>query len=230
MDAEAGIHPYRDALHRWLCLWFLPSSFRTNMLTFKGEPLRGVWWKERPSTPVLIWSSHRRRSRRWWQRWERCRLCPGGEWRPAHDCSEEVCLEENGTFSFKGILNSHTKKNLWMFSSVPLFQKLTELCGNNWDVVPGGLLSVQAPEQEDGSVSWVDIEQPVHVCAAVNGVSATQWTQSKLKVVNPFGWWFRTKWSVSVRKWSLQWVEAANPGAGICAHVHVRPNSRILIL
>ena len=38
--------------------------------------------------------------------------------------------------------------------------------------MPGVLLSVQAPEQEDGSVSGVDVEHAVHVRAAVNRVPA----------------------------------------------------------
>lgn len=36
--------------------------------------------------------------------------------------------------------------------------------------MPGRLLSVQALEQEHGSVAWMDVEQTVHVSAAVDGV------------------------------------------------------------
>lgn len=45
--------------------------------------------------------------------------------------------------------------------------------------MPGSLLSVQAFEQEHRSIPWMDIEQMVHVCAAVNRVPVTSEKVSK---------------------------------------------------
>lgn len=59
---------------------------------------------------------------------------------------------------------------------------LTELCGDDGDVVPGVLLSVQLPDGEQRTVSRVDVEHLVHVCAPVDGVPTPN-TQSHRELV-----------------------------------------------
>lgn len=51
--------------------------------------------------------------------------------------------------------------------------RLTELCGDDGNVMPGRLLSVQAFQKEHRSVPWMDIEQAVHVSPPVDGVPVT---------------------------------------------------------
>lgn len=49
---------------------------------------------------------------------------------------------------------------------------LTELRGDDGNVVPGVLFSVKLPEDEDWPVAWMDVEHSVHVCASINRVPA----------------------------------------------------------
>lgn len=53
-----------------------------------------------------------------------------------------------------------------------MFAALTELCGDDGNVVPGVLFSVQLPEDEHWPVTWMDVEHSVHVGAPINGVPA----------------------------------------------------------
>lgn len=57
-----------------------------------------------------------------------------------------------------------------MSASLPA--ALTELCGDDGDVVPGVLLSVQLSEDEHWPVACMDVEHSVHVCAPINSVPA----------------------------------------------------------
>lgn len=49
---------------------------------------------------------------------------------------------------------------------------LTELCGEDGDVVPGVLFSVQLPEGVHWPVACMDVEHSVHVCTPINSVPA----------------------------------------------------------
>ena len=49
---------------------------------------------------------------------------------------------------------------------------LTELCGEDGDVVPGVLFSVQLPEDVHWPVACMDVEHSVHVRAPINSVPA----------------------------------------------------------
>lgn len=67
----------------------------------------------------------------------------------------------------------------------PAAAELTELGGNDWNIMPGSLLSVQAFEQEHRSISRMDVEQAVHVSAPVDRVPVTRqtargWERAKL--------------------------------------------------
>lgn len=58
---------------------------------------------------------------------------------------------------------------------------LTELGGDDGDVVPSVFLSVQLPEDEHWPVACMDVEHSVHVCAPINSVPA-QNTQTTIGV------------------------------------------------
>lgn len=51
--------------------------------------------------------------------------------------------------------------------------ELTELGGDDGEVVPGVLLAVQLPQDVDRAVASVHIEDSVHVGTPVDGVPAT---------------------------------------------------------
>lgn len=50
--------------------------------------------------------------------------------------------------------------------------ELTELCGDDREVVPGVLLAVQLPQNVDRAVTGVHVKNSVHVGPSVNGVPA----------------------------------------------------------
>lgn len=91
---------FRNIMKRHPKAWLIPFrwwSFKPTLQELQElnqESLIGlVWYIYLSFIPVPFWLSHRQRSRRQRRRWEHCRLCPGGEWKPAHDWSEEVCLK-----------------------------------------------------------------------------------------------------------------------------------------
>lgn len=57
---------------------------------------------------------------------------------------------------------------------------LTELRGDDRDVVPGVLLPVQLPKDVHGPVACVDVEHSVHVGAPINGVPAQEHTEESV--------------------------------------------------
>lgn len=63
--------------------------------------------------------------------------------------------------------------------------ELTELGGDDGEVVPGVLLAVQLPQDVDRAVAGVHVEDSVHVGAPVDGVPAAQHTRGgKKKIKN----------------------------------------------
>lgn len=67
-----------------------------------------------------------------------------------------------------------------------MFAALTELCGDDGNVVPGVLFSIQLPEDEHWPVTCMDVEHSVHVCPPINRVPA-QNTHRPSKLVQS-GW------------------------------------------
>ena len=57
---------------------------------------------------------------------------------------------------------------------------LTELGGDDGDVVPGVLLPVQLSKDVHGPVACVDVEHSVHVGASINGVPAQRHTEESV--------------------------------------------------
>lgn len=69
----------------------------------------------------------------------------------------------------------------------PAAAALTELGGDDRDVVPGAVLSVQLPEDEHGAVAGVDVEHSVHVCAPIDRVPAGTHTGTLCLSLGPGG-------------------------------------------
>lgn len=68
---------------------------------------------------------------------------------------------------------------------------LTKLCGNNRNIVPSSLFSVQAFEQEDGSIPWMDVEKAINVSATVDRVpvkSNTTRNGESVRCQKIYGW------------------------------------------
>lgn len=57
--------------------------------------------------------------------------------------------------------------------------ELTELGGNDGEVVPGVLLAVQLPQDVDRAITGVHVEDSVHVGPPVDGVPAMQRTRRR---------------------------------------------------
>lgn len=108
-----------------------------------------------------------------------------------------------------GILSGSTHFYVTSITSslqiVPAPAGLTEFSGDDWNIMPGRLLSIQAFEQEHRSIPWMDVEQAVHVSATVDRVPVTRQTARR---------WERVKLSQWVG-WTMVTLESVQPHQGV---------------